>query len=79
MLPSPLIEAVLKKGLTMTEVPYVGMAWATVEHADAEDVLEGCLLTVNDTHEAAYNEISAMIEAIGQTVEEYTIIIRRAK
>jgi hypothetical protein len=60
-------------------IPYVGMAWQLDEHDDAENVLDGCLLVVANSHEAAYDEIVRDIRAYGDDETRYAIVIRRAK
>jgi hypothetical protein len=60
-------------------IPYVGMAWQRDEHDDAENVLEGCLLVVANSHEEAYDEIVRDIREFGDDEQRYSIVIRRVK
>ena len=60
-------------------VPYVGTAWAHVEQDSPEAILEGCLLVVANSHEEAYDEIVQHLTEMGAELEEYAIVIRRAK
>jgi hypothetical protein len=58
---------------------YVGMAWAHVEQDTPAEILEGCLLVVADTHEEAYDQIKNQLLEIGGSLDDYAIVIRRAK
>ena len=60
-------------------VPYVGMAWQRDEHDDAENVLDGCLLVVANSHEQAHAELVEQIRSYGDDEQRYSIVIRRAK
>jgi hypothetical protein len=61
------------------EVPWVAMAWHRAEHDDPENVLDGCLLVVANTHEQAEAELIGQIRTVGDDEGRYHMVIRRAK
>jgi hypothetical protein len=55
---------------------WVVMAWALGEHAEAIDVMEGCLMACEASPEEAYDEIARQIAELGQELEEYDVVLR---
>lgn len=58
---------------------HVVMAWALGEHAEAYEVMEGCLMAVCSTAQEAYDEVARQIEELGQAFEEYDVVHRMFK
>lgn len=55
---------------------HVVLAWAIQEHAEAYDIMEGCLMAIAETPEEAYDEIARQIAELGQELEEYDVVHR---